>query len=64
MYFISKNILDKLLQRLIASEIDYNRLRFHVLYSTKHRTRSGKFGPGKLGPGKFGPMNVKCYFTL
>ena len=31
MYFISKNILDKLLERLIASEIDYNRLRFHVL---------------------------------
>ena len=32
MYFISKNKLDKLLQRLIASEIDYNRLRIRVLY--------------------------------
>ena len=34
MYYISKNILDKLLQRLIASEIDYNWLRLHVLYNT------------------------------
>ena len=32
MYFISKNKLNKLLLRLIGSEIEYNRLRFHVLY--------------------------------
>ena len=32
--FYKLNKLDKLLPHLIASEIDYNRLRFHVLYNT------------------------------